>query len=572
MDDIKLPSGNEFMVGLDMRMPSARQASPAIPTALNLGSGKDYRSDLFNIDIDDTWAPDAIVDLSVVDIDHNGVVVPTGRFGDVTLKSGMFDKIITNDVLEHVPNLVKFMTNCLQLLKIGGTFEISVPYDLSYGAWQDPTHLRAFNERSWLYYTDWFWYLGWGEARFIAEKISYTPSPYGQELLQKGMNQEDVRRQPRAIDQMFARLRKIELTEQDKQMWRHWRERREEAAKRNIGRTGAAANIPVSAAAPTAQRHLNIATATMSAPAPVAAAPIAAPVPSIDLTAPFAGGWAKHSDSHCVWIVSPEGYQHSHAFDEVAETLSNAFAELGGSAPLVRHPSEWQGRSPIIFGANLLSAEAANVIPASSIIVNLEQAQQDSAWMKGHYIDMLKRFPVFDYSGRNRQALQRFGVGHANLLPVGYTRSLTRIRHRPVKDIDVLFYGSMNERRHEILHALGQRGLNVIHLFDVYGEERDSAIARSKIVLNMHYYETAIFEVVRVSYLLANGVCVVTEGEAGDPDIAPFADGLAIAPHSALVERCMELIADDRQREALAMRGFKIMSSRWQADLIKPLL
>jgi len=43
------------------------------------------------------------------------------------------------------------MTNCLKLLRVGGVFKILVPYDLSYGAWQDPTHIRAFNERSWLY-------------------------------------------------------------------------------------------------------------------------------------------------------------------------------------------------------------------------------------------------------------------------------------------------------------------------------------------------------------------------------------------------------------------------------------
>lgn len=560
MDDIKLANGNEFTAGIDMQM-SPRLVPKAVPAVLNLGSGKDFREDCFNIDIDDTWAPDAIVDLSVVDLDERGIVLPTVRFGDVTLKPGTFDKIITNDVLEHVPNLVKFMTTCLQLLKVGGTFEISVPYDLSFGAWQDPTHLRAFNERSWLYYTDWFWYLGWGEARFVADEISFTPSPLGVELLQKGMAQDEVRRQPRAVDQMFARLRKINLTEQDRQQWRYWRERREEAARRNAGRSGAAANIPVSAAAQRPQ----------PAPVPASVQPSAPAPRAVDLSRPFAGGWEQHRDSHCIWVVSPDGYKHHHAFDEVAETLSHAFAELGGSAPLVRNPGEWQGRAPIIFGANLLSPEATNLIPADSIVVNLEQAQANSTWMSGHYLSMLKRFPVLDYSERNMQALATFGVSHAALLPVGYSRSLTRIQHRAVKDIDVLFYGSMNERRHRILNALGERGLNVIHLFDVYGEERDTAIARAKIVLNMHYYETAIFEVVRVSFLLANGVCVVTEGRTDDVDLAPFADGLAIASEAELVERCVALAADERQRESLAMRGFRIMSSRWQSDLLRPL-
>ena len=37
-------------------------------------------------------------------------------------------------------------------------------------AWQDPTHVRALNRNSWLYYTDWFWYLGWLEHRFVLSR------------------------------------------------------------------------------------------------------------------------------------------------------------------------------------------------------------------------------------------------------------------------------------------------------------------------------------------------------------------------------------------------------------------
>ena len=45
----------------------------------------------------------------------------------------------------------------------------------------------------------------------------------------------------------------------------------------------------------------------------------------------------------------------------------------------------------------------------------------------------------------------------------------------------------------------------------VRGAERDALIARARLVLNLHFYPTAIFELVRVSYLLANGKAVVAE-------------------------------------------------------------
>ena len=92
-----------------------------------------------------------------------GDVIDT-RLGRFAIEKGMFTEIIANDVLEHIPDLVKAMTNCRDLLKRGGEMHIHVPYDLSYGAWQDPTHVRAFNENSFLYYTD-LWYRDWETDR-----------------------------------------------------------------------------------------------------------------------------------------------------------------------------------------------------------------------------------------------------------------------------------------------------------------------------------------------------------------------------------------------------------------------
>jgi SAM-dependent methyltransferase len=133
------------------------------------------------------------------------------------LENNSFDEIISNDCLEHIPSLMAAMTSCLNLLKVGGLFRISVPYDLSLGAWQDPTHVRAFNERSWLYYTDWFWYMGWTEARFDLAQFDLKLSPVGEALQKKQVRGEDLVRYPRAVDHMSVVLRKRLLTEAEKQ-------------------------------------------------------------------------------------------------------------------------------------------------------------------------------------------------------------------------------------------------------------------------------------------------------------------------------------------------------------------
>jgi len=185
------------------------------PTKLNLGSGKDWREDYFNVDLDPYWEPDAVLDFN-----HPlpiGKPLQTERFGTIVFKNNSFDEIIANDSLEHIPNLMTAMNSCLNLLKVGGLFRISVPYDLSWGAWQDPTHVRAFNERSWLYYTDWFWYMGWTEARFDLTQFDLGLSPVGELLQKQQVKGEDLVRHPRAVDQMRVVLRKRLLTEDEKQ-------------------------------------------------------------------------------------------------------------------------------------------------------------------------------------------------------------------------------------------------------------------------------------------------------------------------------------------------------------------
>lgn len=167
---------------------------------LNLGSGKDWRDDCINADIQRRIKSDWCLDIQDV---HWGSLLVT-RFGDLRVKAEMFDVILANDILEHVPDLVKAMTNCKELLKVGGEMRIHVPYDSSYGAWQDPTHVRAFNEKSWLYYTDWHWYLGW-EDRFFVKHLEFTLSEVGESLK---LPQDEILRTPRAVDSMYVILQK----------------------------------------------------------------------------------------------------------------------------------------------------------------------------------------------------------------------------------------------------------------------------------------------------------------------------------------------------------------------------
>lgn len=200
----------EFLAGVSdegkstFRLNKSGDASAEAPRQLHIGSGKNYLPGWLNVDVDASTAPDILLDLTAIKLP---LTVETSAYGSVTLEQGYFNILFADNVLEHVPDLVGFMTNCLDLLKIGGVFVIEVPYERALGAWQDPTHIRAFNENSFLYYTDWFWYLNWFESRFKIERLEYV-----------NLKKERVSKE--SADSIYVKLIKVNTSDVEKALAR----------------------------------------------------------------------------------------------------------------------------------------------------------------------------------------------------------------------------------------------------------------------------------------------------------------------------------------------------------------
>ena len=164
---------------------------------INLGSGKSYLQGYLNVDIDSRCKPDLVCDFS------KGI--------PYSINQNWYDEILAIHVLEHVPDLISMMTNLLLLLKEGGVLKIEVPYELSLGAWQDPTHVRAFNENSWIYYNEWCWYINWEQFKFNVQPIYFGFSEYGTKLSAEGKDLLTLLHTPRAIDIMKVDLIKVKV-------------------------------------------------------------------------------------------------------------------------------------------------------------------------------------------------------------------------------------------------------------------------------------------------------------------------------------------------------------------------
>ncbi len=260
---------------------------------------------------------------------------------------------------------------------------------------------------------------------------------------------------------------------------------------------------------------------------------------------------ASNTDISVVHLF-PDGYVHMRAFDEIAEVVSAALEDLGrGGTRLTNqiHPSA----TNLILGSHILADQSLIRLPAGTIIYNFEQIDPTSA-LPPTRLELFHEFQVWDYSARNVELWQRAGIGAAHV-PLGHHPVLERLSTHATRDIDVLFYGSMNERRHRVIEGLIDAGLRVEALFGAYGAERDRVIARTAAVINIHFYEARILETARLSFLFTNRVPVISEWS---PDLeipSGLEEAASFHAYDDLVTATVEIARDRSALEGIGERG-----------------
>jgi hypothetical protein len=276
-----------------------------------------------------------------------------------------------------------------------------------------------------------------------------------------------------------------------------------------------------------------------------------------------------------VWIVRPEGYEYSEAFRDVAGVLDAGLRDKGYDSTLVTGDKAPDCEQVIILGANLLPeiGHDARLIERA-IIYNLEQITPESPWMNREYIDILRRFRVVDYSERNAGELRKLGID-CKVAPICDHPVVGRVVDRPQaeRDIDVLLVGYPNYRREHIIKQLSDLGLSAQLAHMVFGEERDALLSRAKCVINIHFYEAKVLETVRLSYLLANSVFVVSEKSSDPDEDERFEGGVVFAEYDDLLDTTSDWLSRPaKERDAVAQTGLSIMQSWPIGDYIDKFL
>lgn len=142
-------------------------------------------------------------------------------------RAGSVDCVIASHVLEHIRDLIPLMREIHRVLRPGGHLVAITPHAGSDDAWEDPTHVRAFTERSWSYFDRRIYeaQAGHGSYRspvdfcFEVVNVGLTPQQWRWEeyerlsLTEEQVNarmQDLVRRERNVIGEIIAILRKME--------------------------------------------------------------------------------------------------------------------------------------------------------------------------------------------------------------------------------------------------------------------------------------------------------------------------------------------------------------------------
>lgn len=210
-------------------------------------------------------------------------------------------------------------------------------------------------------------------------------------------------------------------------------------------------------------------------------------------------------------IIQPTGYIHSLGFLDQARFARHQFRKLGAEVTLGKNRLR-EDAVNIVFGAHLgFAAELKERY--TCVFFNLEQLGHDGAKVGDDYLKLLRSSAVIDYDLRN---LAAFGCkdGDIPLVSFEYAPYLANTAGSTLQDrpIDLLFFGSINERRQAIFDRIKACGWSVSQ-FDqpLYSEERDHFIRQSKAVFNCHFYESSRFEQARAFHTLSLGTPLISE-------------------------------------------------------------
>jgi hypothetical protein len=159
----------------------------------------------------------------------------------------------------------------------------------------------------------------------------------------------------------------------------------------------------------------------------------------------------------------------------------------------------------------LFSNETHSKMPKRYIHYQLEQLK--STFFNDKRLQQLKNAEqIWEFSIVNSIKYSNLiETNKINFMPVPFTQLYEdKIYNFEDCEYDIFFFGSLNERRYNILKALNTK-YKLFFKSNIFEKERDEYIKKSKIILNLHYYDFASLETPRINEILQYNKLILSE-------------------------------------------------------------
>lgn len=191
----------------------------------------------------------------------------------------------------------------------------------------------------------------------------------------------------------------------------------------------------------------------------------------------------------------------------IANNLNENLKDLGYSSEIITdltNDLECKSYVYIIIYIKYFT-ELKNIPPRKYILYQMEQL--GSKMINEDYYSLAEgALKIFDFSESNMKKLN-FEQDKYLYNPFPISKFNQNIN---TSEFDILFYGQFNNRRVKILSYLNKI-FNIRYYENIFDLERDNKIKKTKIVLNLHFYENACLETARINECLKFNKIVLSE-------------------------------------------------------------
>ena len=209
----------------------------------------------------------------------------------------------------------------------------------------------------------------------------------------------------------------------------------------------------------------------------------------------------------------------------------------------------------LIYGAHEKSYELLQMQKKTKfkIIVMNSESYESNFFKNKYFLELMKNNIVLDYNNNKKQ---RNILNWENIKVLGYHWfNFTINEQSKNKDIDILFYGTPSQKRLNIYKTLINDfpDLNIMFIHNCFNNDLDDFIKRSRLVLNIPYYEHNILETHRINKELSYGCDVVslTKKDYCYTDYIDFTDDITEYIKSYITVRrdCLTLSMEKPQKK-----------------------